>query len=137
MGARMEAPPTAKPPRKRATRNIVKFGASPVPSEVRAKSVATQSSGSRRPNRSARNPMTREPSAQPKSRELKATPKLKSARSNCVFRNGPAPVMMATSKPNMSPPSAPVMPRKKTYLILMFFCIRNFPSLQRRMKSAK
>ena len=49
IGDRMEAPPTASPPRKRARMKTVKLGAIPVATEVTAKSTATQIRIFRRP----------------------------------------------------------------------------------------
>jgi hypothetical protein len=49
MGERMDAPPTASPPMKRASTNAVKFGAAPVAMEVAANSAATHNKILRRP----------------------------------------------------------------------------------------
>ena len=43
MGERMDAPPTASPPMKRASMKAVKLGRSPVAMEVTANSAATHS----------------------------------------------------------------------------------------------
>src|SRR5947209_82176 len=124
MGERMDAPPTARPPANRASTKRVKVGAKPVASEVTAKRTATMRRMFLRPKESVNRPAIPEPKTQPKSSELKAQPRLKSLSLNCSVRKGPAPVMMAMSKPNSRPPNAAVTPRKITYEVLMLVCMQ-------------
>ena len=51
---------------------------------------------------------------QPNNNELNAKPRPRSLRPNPLEMNGPAPVMMAMSKPNNKPPKAAVQARKAT-----------------------
>src|ERR1039458_6149460 len=78
MGDRMEAPPTASPPMKRARTKVVKSGAAPVEMEVAANSTATHNRMLRRPYRFVSRPATVEPITQPNRSELKAHPTLTS-----------------------------------------------------------
>ena len=58
MGERMDAPPTASPPMKRASTKAVKLGAAPVAMEVAENSAATHSRMLRRPYRLVSRPAT-------------------------------------------------------------------------------
>ena len=78
MGERMDAPPTASPPMKRASTKVVKLGATPVAMEVAENSTATHNRMLRRPYRLVSRPATVEPITQPNRSELKAQPRLKS-----------------------------------------------------------
>src|ERR1035437_9158816 len=127
IGETIDAPPTASPPRNRARINQEKLGDSPVATVVSAKSPATASKTRRRPTRSVSRPAITEPRMQPNSRELNAQPRLRSSSLKCCSRNGPAPVIMAISNPNSSPPSAAVKHRKKTNRKFTRLCIRESP----------
>src|SRR3954469_2391056 len=111
MGESSDTAPTASPPRKRATTKDVKLPAAAVAAEVRAKRTATRMSNRRRPKRSVSRPAMSEPTTHPKRSELNAQPRPRSPRENARRMKGPAPVMMAMSKPNSSPPSAAVQAR--------------------------
>ena len=114
MGERMETPPTASPPINLPTRKTAKFGAVPVAMEVTTNKAATHSSIRCRPYKSVSLPAMIEPRAQPNNSELKAQPKDKSLSPNCGTKNGPAPTIMAMSKPKSSPPNAAVAPKNMT-----------------------
>src|ERR1017187_4685165 len=90
IGERIDAPPTASPPAKRARMKSVKLGAMPVATDVTAKNSATHSRILRRPYESVNRPAAREPRTHPNSSELKAQPRLRSLRWKCSVRNGPA-----------------------------------------------
>src|ERR1035441_2878899 len=110
MGESSETPPTASPPRKRATIKLKKLPDPAVAIDVAANSSATSISGFLRPKRLVYLPAINDPSTQPNSNELNAQPRPRSLNANAWIRNGPAPVMMAMSNPNSSPPSAAVQP---------------------------
>ncbi len=78
MGERMDAPPTASPPMKRASTKVVKLGATLVPIEMTKNSAATHNRIFCRPYRFVSRPATVAPITQPKRSELKAQPRLKS-----------------------------------------------------------
>jgi len=78
IGDRMDAPPTASPPMKRASTKVAKLGAMPVAMEVAENSTATHNRMLRRPYRFVSRPATVEPITQPNSSELNAQPRLKS-----------------------------------------------------------
>jgi len=80
IGARIDAPPTASPPRNLAMMNHAKLGASPVPTDVSRNSSATHSRMPRRPNVSVSRPAIADPSTHPNSSELNAHPRLRSVR---------------------------------------------------------
>src|ERR1039458_5633765 len=111
IGDSSETPPTASPPRKRATIKLKKLPDKAVAIDVAANSSATSINGFLRPKRLVYFPAINDPSTQPKSRELNAHPNPMSVNANAWMRNGPAPVMMAISNPNSRPPSAAVQPR--------------------------
>lgn len=102
IGERMDAPPTASPPANRAMTNNAKLGARPVASDVIANSTATMRRIFFRPYELVSRPAMPDPNTHPNRSELKAQPRLKSLSLNRSVRNGPAPVMMAISKPNSS-----------------------------------
>ena len=114
IGDSSETPPTASPPRNRARIKLKKPPDPAVAIEVAANSSATIISGFLRPKRLVYFPAINAPSTQPKSSELNAQPSPKSLKENARIRNGPAPVMMAMSNPNSSPPSAAVQPKNIT-----------------------
>ena len=74
--------------------------------DVTLKSTAAHSRAFLRPERSANLPVIADPTTQPNRSELKAQPRLRSLRPKWDLRNGPAPVMMAMSKPKRTPPRA-------------------------------
>ncbi len=80
MGERIDAPPTASPPAKRARMKSVKLDAVAVATEVRAKNSATHSRILRRPYLSVKRPAANAPTTHPNSNELKAQPRLRSLR---------------------------------------------------------
>src|SRR6185369_17140818 len=120
IGEIRDAAPTASPPKKRAATKLVKVEARPVAADVAANVTDTASSTFLRPYRSPSRPANADPSTHPNRRQLNAQPRLNSVNLKCSSRNGPAPVMMAISNPNKSPPSAAVAARKMTYRRLTF-----------------
>ncbi len=90
----------------RAITKRMKVGAMAERTLVTAKMSAMEMRVRLRPNLSVMGPMTMAPIMQPKSSELTPQPSCRSLSAKWSWTKGPAPEMMAMSKPNITEPSA-------------------------------